>query len=183
MVYLKNEKEVLKAVKRLKMLLMDVDGVMTDGKIIFDNQGREIKIFHVRDGYGIKLLIEKGINVGIISARESNALIKRVKELGIDINNVYQRCYDKFKAYEDIKNKYRLNDKEIGYIGDDVVDIPILRKVGFSVVVADSVKEAQEIAMMITKNKGGKGAVREVAEFILRVKGLWQEIIDAYMEA
>jgi 3-deoxy-D-manno-octulosonate 8-phosphate phosphatase (KDO 8-P phosphatase) len=173
-----SEKELLEIAKNIKFLILDVDGVLTDGSIILDNEGNEFKSFHVRDGHGIKMLMRSGINIAIITGRDSSVVERRAQELGI--KEVFQRCYDKRVAYRQLAEKYSLNDNEIGYVGDDIVDIPILKRCGFSVVVADADDEVKAVAMMITERRGGKGAVREVCDFILKAKGLWQDIIDGY---
>ncbi|MEW6215989.1 MAG: HAD-IIIA family hydrolase, partial [Nitrospirota bacterium] len=157
---------------------LDVDGVLTDGSIILDNEGNEFKSFHVRDGHGIKMLIRAGIKVAIITGRYSKVVERRADELGI--TEVIQKCYDKKVVYNHLLEKYSINDIEVAYIGDDIVDIPLLKRSGFSVAVADATDEVKATAMMITKNRGGRGAVREVCEFLLKAKGLWQEILDGY---
>ena len=173
-----SEKEFLEIAKNIKCLILDVDGVLTDGGIILDNEGNEFKAFHVRDGHGIKMLMRAGIHVAIITGRHSKIVERRAHELGV--TEVFQMCFDKRVAYRHIAEKYSLNNNEIAYVGDDIVDIPLLKRAGFSVVVADADNEVKTLAMMITKMKGGRGAVREVCDFILKAKGLWQDIIDEY---
>jgi 3-deoxy-D-manno-octulosonate 8-phosphate phosphatase (KDO 8-P phosphatase) len=155
--------------------------VLTDGGIILDNEGNEFKTFHVRDGHGIKMLIRAGIHVAVITGRHSRVVERRAHELGV--TELFQKCYDKRVAYRQIAEKYSLSDNEIAYIGDDIVDIPILKKAGFSVVVADADDEVKAAAMMVTKMRGGRGAVREVCDLLLKAKGLWQDIIDGYSKA
>lgn len=162
------------------MLILDVDGVMTDGGIILDSKGNELKSFHVRDGHGIKLFQRAGHHVAIITGRRSGVVDRRARELGI--REVHQKCYDKSVAYEKILKKYNLKDREIAYVGDDIVDIPLLRRVGLPVAVADADEEIMDFVLMVTRRKGGRGAVREVTDFILRAKGLWQEIFNEYIE-
>ncbi|MEO5358695.1 MAG: HAD-IIIA family hydrolase [Nitrospirae bacterium YQR-1] len=161
----------------VRLLILDVDGVLTDGKITFDGDGREIKSFNVRDGHGIVLFREMVGHVAIITGRVSEAVLKRAKELGI--NDVYQKCKDKVKPYEELKAKYNLRDEECAYVGDDIVDIPLLRRVGFSVTVCDGAAEAMAVSSYVTGSTGGNGAVREVCEVILKAKGLWDKIIAA----
>lgn len=175
---MKSFEELKEIAKRIKLLILDVDGVMTDGSIILDNEGNEFKAFHVRDGHGIKMLQKAGVKVAIITGRHSKIVERRAHELGI--TEVYQRCHIKSVAYEHLLEKMSLKDIEIAYIGDDVVDIPIFKRVGFSVAVADATDETKAEAMMVTKNRGGRGAVREVCEFILKSKGKWQELMDEY---
>lgn len=164
--------------KNIKLLILDVDGVLTDGSIILDNEGNEFKSFHVRDGHGIKMLINAGIRVAIITGRHSRVVERRAQELGI--TEVFQKCHDKRDAYRELVEKYSLSDKEIAYIGDDIVDISLLKKAGLSVATADADDEVKAIAMVVTKKRGGRGAVREVCDFLLKAKGLWQGIIDEY---
>jgi 3-deoxy-D-manno-octulosonate 8-phosphate phosphatase (KDO 8-P phosphatase) len=176
-----SEKELFKIAKNIKFLVLDVDGVLTDGGIILDNEGNEFKTFHVRDGHGIKMLIRAGIHVAIITGRHSRVVERRAHELGV--TELFQKCYDKRVAYRQIAEKYSLSNNEIAYVGDDIVDIPILKKAGFPVVVADADDEVKAAAMMVTKMRGGRGAVREVCDFLLKAKGLWQDIIDGYSKA
>ena len=167
--------------RKVKLLIFDVDGVLTDGGIILDGGDNEYKKFDVRDGHGIKLLQRAGFDVALITGRYSRVVEKRAAELGI--KEVYQRCLDKAPAYEALLDKLGLSAKETAYVGDDVVDIPILRRAGLPVAVADAHEEAKRHALMITKAKGGRGAARECVEFILKAKGLWDGIIDAYRKA
>ncbi len=169
---------LLEAAGKVKMLLLDVDGVMTDGGIIMDDDGKEMKVFNVRDGHGIKLLQGAGIKVGIITGRSSGAVKRRAEEL--QITDLYQNCHDKLAAYEEIKSIHGFKDADFCYIGDDIVDIPLLKRVGLSVATADAVEEVKAVADYITNLDGGKGAVREVAELILKAKGLWEGILDGY---
>jgi len=173
-----NEKELTKIAQGIRLLILDVDGVLTDGSIILDNEGNEFKAFHVRDGHGIKMLIRAGINVAIITGRYSKVVERRAHELGI--TEIYQKSYDKRVAYRQLVEKYSVDEKEVAYIGDDIVDIPLLKRSGFPVVVADADDEVKAVAAMITKNRGGKGAVREICDFLLKAKGLWEDIIDEY---
>lgn len=173
-----SEKELLEIAKNIKFLILDVDGVLTDGSIILDNEGNEFKSFHVRDGHGIKMLIRAGIKIAMITGRHSKVVERRARELGI--TDIFQKCHDKRVAYGQLAEKYSLSDSEIAYIGDDIVDMPILKRSGLSVAVADADDEVKPVAMMITERRGGRGAVREVCDFILKAKGLWQDIIDGY---
>ncbi|MCX5719375.1 MAG: HAD-IIIA family hydrolase [Nitrospirae bacterium] len=171
-------KELTRIAKNIRLLILDVDGVLTDGSIILDNKDNEFKVFHVRDGHGIKMLIRAGIHVAIITGRYSKVVERRAHELGI--TEVYQKSHDKRIAYRQLVEKYSIDEKEVAYIGDDIVDIPLLKRSGFPVVVADADDEVKAVAAMITKNRGGKGAVREICDFLLKAKGLWEDIIDEY---
>lgn len=174
------EKELIKIAKNIKVLILDVDGVLTDGGIIIDNKGNELKSFHVRDGHGIKMLIRAGIHVVLITGRSSKVVERRARELGI--TDVFQKCHDKRKAYRQLSKKYSFHDHEVAYIGDDIVDIPLLRRIGLPVVVADADDEVKSSALIVTEKGGGRGAVREVCDFILKAKGCWQAIIDGYFK-
>lgn len=176
----KNRNELQKIARNIKLLIVDIDGVMTDGSIILDNEGNEFKAFHVRDGHGIKMLVRAGVQVAIISGRQSKVVDRRARELGI--TEVYQRCYAKIVALDHITRKYGLADNEVAYIGDDIVDIPVLKRVGLSVAVNDAADETKKFAVMITKDRGGRGAVREVTDFLLKAKKLWGPMTKEYFE-
>ena len=169
-------KKIFTAAKKIKLLILDVDGVLTDGGIILDNQGNELKSFHVRDGHGIKMLIKAGVRVALITGRQSKVVQKRAHELGI--KDVFQKCYDKTIAYDQLARKYFLDDGEIAYIGDDVVDIPVLKRSGLSVVVADADDETRPFAHLQTAKGGGRGAVREICDLLLKAKGIWKNFAD-----
>lgn len=164
--------------KKIKLLILDVDGVLTDGKIILDDRGNELKAFYVRDGHGIKMLSRVGVNVAIITGRYSKVVERRAHELGI--TEIYQRCHIKSVAYEDLKEKLNLSDNEIAYIGDDIVDISIMKRVGLPVAVADSTEETKAAAVIITTRPGGRGAVREICDLILKAYGKWDDLMDEY---
>lgn len=167
--------EILEKAKKVKALLTDVDGVLTDGRIIYDSDGRELKFFHVRDGHGIKLLVSNGVEVGIITGRNSSIVNKRAKELGISY--VIQNAHDKGKIIDDFLKERGFRAEEICYVGDDIVDLPVFMKVGLRITVPDAPMEVQKYADYVTLNYPGRGAVREVCEIILRAKGLWDNII------
>ena len=155
--------------KKIKLLLLDVDGVLTDGRIILDNQGNELKAFHVRDGHGIKLAQRAGIVIGIITGRKAEVVSVRARELGI--GEVHQGALQKIGVYEALLEKYGLRDDEAAFIGDDIVDVEILKRVGFAVTVADCDPSVKPYADMITQAKGGRGAVREVINLLLASQG------------
>lgn len=161
--------------KHIKLLLLDVDGVMTDGRIIWDANGTEIKFFNVKDGHGIKLVQRAGIQVGIITGRTSAVVDLRAKELGIEI--LYQGSLRKQESYDDIKQRTGLSDHQIAYMGDDVIDVPVMRRVGFSAAPADALPEVLKVADYIAQAKGGWGAVRELCDLILKGRGMWQELV------
>ena len=163
-------------IKKIKMILMDVDGVLTDGGIILGNEGLEIKIFNVQDGMGITLARKAGLKIGIITGRNSEAVSSRAQELEID--ELSQGHFDKLSSYMSIKEKFGFTDEEIAYIGDDMVDLPILNRVGFSVAVANAREEIKPCVDYVTTASGGKGAVREVIDLILKTLGKWDEAIE-----
>ncbi len=164
--------------KKIRMVILDVDGVLTDGRIVYDANGVESKFFNVKDGHGIKLLQRAGIGVAIISGRESEVVTRRAAELGIA--PVYQRALDKMGPYLDILEKCGLSDSEIAYMGDDLPDLPLLRRVGLAVAPADALEYVLPHAHLITRNRGGWGAVRELCDLILREQGLWESICGKY---
>lgn len=155
--------------KKIKLLLLDVDGVLTDGRIILDNQGNELKAFHVRDGHGIRMAQRSGIIVGIITGRKSEVVNIRARELGIQ--EVHQGAYEKIAVYDALLLKYGLRDEEVAYIGDDTVDSDILKRVGLAAAVADAEPGVKPFAHLVTKAEGGRGAVREVINTILKSQG------------
>lgn len=167
---------LIKKINAVKLLALDVDGVMTDGRIIYDDEGKETKVFDVKDGHGIKLLMRAGIDVAIITARESNVVLHRAKNLGIEL--VYQKAMDKVAALEDILKRKGLISEQVAYIGDELVDIPLLRKVGFAIAVRDAVKDVKKYVDYVTVKNGGCGAVREVCELILKTQGRWAEVME-----
>jgi 3-deoxy-D-manno-octulosonate 8-phosphate phosphatase (KDO 8-P phosphatase) len=177
----RESKKIEDIAKGIKLLILDVDGVLTDGAIILDNEGNEYKSFNVRDGHGIKMLIHAGIHVAIITGRHSKVVERRAHELGI--TEVFQKCRDKRTAYRKLIEQYSLKDCEVAYIGDDIVDAPIMALAGLPVAVADATEDTKGYALLITKSRGGRGAVREVTDFILKSKGIWQVMFDDYFEA
>lgn len=164
--------------KDIRLLLLDVDGVMTDGGIIYDGNGLETKAFNVKDGHGIKMLQRQGIEVGIITGRTSVVVDIRARELGITL--VYQGALKKLDSYNDIKLKTGLADSQIAYVGDDVIDVPVMRRVAFAAAPADALAEAKNAADYVAACGGGRGAVREICDLILKGRGLWDEVVARY---
>lgn len=175
-----SDKNLINISKKIKLLILDVDGVLTDGGIMLDGRGSELKTFHVRDGHGIVMLIKAGIPVALITGRQSKVVELRAHELGI--RDVFQKCYKKTFAYDRLAEKYSLTDEEIAYAGDDIVDMSVMKRCGLPIAVADADDCVKTFAKLITKKKGGRGAVREVCDFILKAKGVWKKIIDEYAE-
>jgi 3-deoxy-D-manno-octulosonate 8-phosphate phosphatase (KDO 8-P phosphatase) len=161
-------KAVRKKAQDIKLLLLDVDGVLTDGGIIIDDRGVETKHFNVRDGQGIVLLMRAGIEVGLITARTSKAVRYRAKELGLQI--VHQGVQSKVTVYGEIRRQTGLAETQIAYIGDDIGDLQILHRVGLAVTVNDGWQELFRFVDYVTETPGGKGAVREVAELLLKAQ-------------
>jgi 3-deoxy-D-manno-octulosonate 8-phosphate phosphatase (KDO 8-P phosphatase) len=164
--------------KRIKLLLLDVDGVLTDGRIVYDANGIETKFFNVKDGHGIKMLQRAGVEVGIISGRESQVVKNRADELGISI--VYQKALDKLTPYREILTDKGLQDEEVAFVGDDIVDIPVMRRVGFAAAPSDALDYVIASAHYVTRNRGGWGAVREVCDLLLKGIGEWERITEGY---
>ena len=164
--------------KSIKILILDVDGVLTDGRVIYTDSGEEIKRFDVRDGHGLKLLMRSGIEVILLTGRESKVVLHRARDLGIE--HVYQKALNKIEVYKTILAQRNLEDKDVGFVGDDLVDLPVLRKVGFSAAVPDAVPEVKEIVDYITTKKGGEGAVREICELLLKAQNKWEAVTEKY---
>jgi 3-deoxy-D-manno-octulosonate 8-phosphate phosphatase (KDO 8-P phosphatase) len=165
----KTKTSVRTKAKHIKLILLDVDGVLTDGRIILDNRGNELKAFHVRDGHGIKLAQRTGIIIGIITGRKSEVVNIRARELGI--TEVHQGVRDKITFYDRILKKYGFRDSEVAYMGDDVVDLAIFKRVGFAVTVADADPAIKPFIDLVTRAPGGRGAVRELINLILKKQG------------
>jgi len=160
--------------KRIRLLLIDVDGVLTDGRIIYGNAGLEVLAFHVRDGLALKLAQQAGITVGLLSGRKSEALLRRAEELGV--GEVHCGLEDKTYVYRQLLMRHRLTDAEVAYIGDDLPDLPLLRQVGLAIAVADAPVEVRRAAHLVTALRGGKGAVREAVECLLKSQGVWNRL-------
>lgn len=172
------DKVLTEKVRTICLLVLDVDGVMTDGKIIIDDMGRETKNFDVKDGHGIKILMRYGIDVVLLTGRQSVVVEHRAKDLGI--REVHQGVLNKLEIFEVILQKRSLRYENIAFVGDDIVDIPLLKRVGFSVAVADASEDVKKCVDYITKRTGGDGAVREVCELILRAHGKWVDVAKRY---
>lgn len=159
---------------RILLLLLDVDGVLTDGKIVYDTDGREIKAFHVRDGHGIKMLQQAGVEVGIVTGRRSAIVEARARELGMAL--VCQGVSDKRATWRGVLQEKHLTPAQTAYVGDDILDVPLLRAVGFAAAVGDAEACVAQAADYVAGRPGGNGAVREIAEFILRARGAWDAV-------
>lgn len=172
-------RELASKIMSVKLVVFDVDGVLTDGRIIFSNSGEETKLFDVKDGHGIKLLMRSGVDVAIITARESEVVRRRAKDLGI--THVFQGMKDKKMALEELVKTSGITPGEMAYMGDDIIDLPVLKRVAFSAAVADAVEEVRERVDFVSQRPGGRGAARELAELILKVQGKWDEVMKPYL--
>jgi 3-deoxy-D-manno-octulosonate 8-phosphate phosphatase (KDO 8-P phosphatase) len=165
--------------KQIELMLSDVDGVLTDGRIVFDSQGIETKRFHVHDGLGIKLWQKAGHSFGLVSQRSSQVVKLRAGELGVSI--VRQGTKDKMATLNEIVTELNLTPDQVCYIGDDLPDLPVIRAVGLGVTVADGARELRQAADTVTKSNGGEGAVRETIEMILQAQRCWNNLIQVYL--
>jgi len=164
----------------IKMLLIDVDGVLTDGSISIGDSAEESKTFNVKDGMGIALARKAGISVVFLSARYSKPLVRRAKELGVE--EVHHSASDKAAVLEELTKKHMLKKEEVAYIGDDINDIPALKLAGLPCAVNDAAEEVKSIAKYVSKLDGGKGAVREIIEMILKAENAYDQAVKGYLE-
>jgi 3-deoxy-D-manno-octulosonate 8-phosphate phosphatase (KDO 8-P phosphatase) len=160
---------------KIRLLLLDVDGVLTTGQVIYSDDGQETKVFDARDGLGIRMLGEAGIRVGIVTGRRSMALVHRCRNLGINL--LMDGVRDKAKALENILTETGVSAAETAFVGDDLPDLPIMRRVGVPIAVADAHDMVKQAAVLTTRAKGGQGAVREISERILRARGDWDALV------
>lgn len=171
---------ILERAKRVKLLILDIDGVMTDGRIIYSIYGEELKFFDVSDGFGITLLNRAGIKSVIITAKKSRIVKLRGRDL--KIAKTYQGYADKLMALDKILRRFKIAADDICFIGDDLIDLPVLKRVGFAVAVPNAVQEVKEKAHFITSRQGGRGAVREICDMILKSQGKWELATGRYFE-
>ena len=168
-----------RCLRKIRCLLLDVDGVLTDGKLHFTSDGREFKTFDAQDGHGIVMAQRVGLMIGFISGRASKATTQRASDLGVKI--VLQKPTNKMEMVEEVKRQYGFANDEIAFIGDELVDLPPLRRVGLAVAVPNAVDEAKRAAHYVSRRRGGDGAVREVIEMILKAQGSWKRATARYM--
>jgi 3-deoxy-D-manno-octulosonate 8-phosphate phosphatase (KDO 8-P phosphatase) len=172
-------REELKArFRKVKLLLLDVDGVLTDGRIIYDSSGRDSKFFDVHDGLGVYCLHKFGINTVIITAKSSKTISPRSKDMRVA--EVFADIFPKTAVLDKILKKYRVTKDEICFVGDDLVDLSLMRKIGLPVAVANASPDVKEAAVYVTDCRGGRGAVREVAELILKSQDKWKDVLEFY---
>jgi len=172
--------EVRQRAQDIRLLILDVDGVLTDGRLYFDAQGEALKVFHVRDGHGIKMAQRAGIEVAFLSGRRSDAAFHRAKELGV--SRFFEGLRDKRATLKEIKAALELHPSQVAVVGDDLVDLPIMLRAGLAVAVADAVPEVLVAAHWVTTNPGGRGAVREVCDLLLKAQGKWEELVRHWVE-
>lgn len=171
---------VTEKAKKIKLMILDVDGVLTNGSLIYSKESIDYKAFFVHDGLGIKLLKRSGVEIGIITTCKSDIIKHRAHDLGV--NHLYQGYEDKLIPYADLKQKLQLSDAEIAYVGDDLPDLPIIRRVGLGMTVASAPRVLHQHAAYISKAQGGQGAVREICELIMQAQGTYSGIIETYLQ-
>ncbi len=164
---------------RIKLVIMDVDGVLTDGRIIYDNFGDEIKFFDVQDGFGMALLAWTGIKTAIVTAKKSRIIKRRAREASV--THLFTNIIDKDKIYYQLLKKYKLGHENICCIGDDILDAPMMKKAGLAVAVPNAVDEIKQLAHYVTQHPGGRGAVRETIELILKSQGKWEDLTRRWL--
>ena len=172
-------REIEHRASRIKLLLMDCDGVLTDGRLWLTD-GDEQKSFNTHDGLGLSLLHRAGLRSGIITGRSSQSVARRARELGVEF--VRQGDPDKIKAFAEVLRLAGVEENEVAYVGDDLPDIPLMQRSEFAVAVANAVAETRSVAHYVTRANGGGGAVREVIEIILKSQGRWQDLVDQYLK-
>src|SRR3990170_1931604 len=161
--------------KPIRMIMIDVDGVLTDGRILYSSDGVESEAFHVRDGVGLRAAHRAGLLIALLTGRVSPAVARRAKELGI--SEIHQGIPDKVETYETLLRRYNLTDEAVAYIGDDLNDLPLLARAGLSAAPADAAEEVRATVAYLAQRGGGRGAVREIIELILRAQGRWEQVI------
>jgi YrbI family 3-deoxy-D-manno-octulosonate 8-phosphate phosphatase len=177
---MKLDDAIIERARRITLLLSDVDGVLNDGRLTFDEQGGELKQFHIRDGLGVKLWQRAGHRFGIVTGRSSPSTQRRAAELGVSL--VRQGAEDKLAAVQQIIGELKISPEAIAYIGDDLPDLPAIRFVGLGVAVCDACDVVRSSAAAVTKTAGGYGAVRELIEAVLAAQGRWDEVISSYAD-
>jgi 3-deoxy-D-manno-octulosonate 8-phosphate phosphatase (KDO 8-P phosphatase) len=170
--------DLLARASRVSLLIVDVDGVLTDGRIVYAEHGDELKLFDVQDGAGLVFWSRSGLKSAVVTARTSNLLKRRAKEMRVDF--LAQGKLIKLPVYEQLLKRYRLTHEQVCVIGDDLMELPMLRRAGFSVAVPNAVEEVKQASHYVTQRSGGHGAVREVIDLILKAKGLWDQVLARY---
>lgn len=173
--------EVRRRIEPIRLLVLDVDGVLTDGTLVYSAHGEEVKHFNVRDGLGIRLLLKAGIQIGVITGRETEAVAVRCRELGMKDELVFQRSRDKGADLDEMQALLELGDHQVCVMGDDLTDLPILGRAGFSACPADAAAEVVAACHYVCRQPGGRGAVRELAELVLKAQRLWLEQVGRWV--
>ena len=171
--------DVYQRAQAIRLLILDVDGVLTDGRLYFDAKGETLKVFHVRDGHGLKMAQRAGIEVALVSGRRSDAAYHRARELGI--SRFHEGVRDKVAVLEEIMAAMQIEAAQVAAVGDDLVDLPLMARAGLAVAVADAVPEVLTAAHWVTSLPGGRGAVREVCDLLLKAQGKWEEIVKPWV--
>ena len=172
-------KDILEKAARIRLLIFDVDGVLTDGSLFIGDDGQEYKAFNSRDGHGIKMLIKHGVTVAIITGRTSKVVEHRMANLGVE--HVYQGQLEKLPAYEKLANKLGISAAETAYVGDDIVDLPVMRRVGLAIAVQDAHPLVRTHSHWQTASCGGRGAARDVCEMLLEAQGVLEQEMSSYL--
>ncbi|MEW5721588.1 MAG: HAD hydrolase family protein [Thermodesulfobacteriota bacterium] len=168
----------LARVAPIRLVIFDVDGVLTDGRIVLDDEGRELKFFDVRDGQGLRLLKGAGLEAAFLTGRRSRVVELRARDLGVSL--VWQGVPDKLEVYEALLVERSLTDEQVAFAGDDLVDLPVMRRVGLALAPADAAEEIKAAAHFVSNRAGGRGAVRDMVEYILKGQGRWEEVTAPY---
>jgi len=171
--------DILTKARKTKLVIFDIDGVMTDGRLFFGDDGQEYKAFHSLDGHGLRLLLENGVQAAVITGRTSKVVEHRMKNLGIDL--IYQGYRDKTPALAELVQQTGVPADQMAFVGDDVVDLPIMTRVNFSIAVQNAHPFVKQHAHWVTQRAGGQGAVRDVCELILEAKGLLDDLFNSYL--
>jgi 3-deoxy-D-manno-octulosonate 8-phosphate phosphatase (KDO 8-P phosphatase) len=172
---------VLTRAQAIQLVIFDVDGVLTDGRLYFNDLGQETKAFYSRDGLGMRMLMDSGIKTAILTGRQSELVLYRARNLQMDLNLVYQGYRDKRPAFQDLLKQTGLKAEQVAYIGDDIIDLPVMRQVGLAIAVADAHPIAKQYAHWVTEQAGGAGAARDACELILSAQGHLEGIIERYL--
>lgn len=170
--------ETMERIKAVRWLVLDVDGVLTDGSVIMDDDGRESKHFNVKDGHALKMMIRFGFNIMFLTGRRSRVVEHRAKDLGV--TEVHQKVLNKLEYFTEFMGQKGISFAEVAYVGDDIVDIPLMKRVAFSATVADAAEEVPPMVDYVSPYQGGKGAVRDICKIILRAQGKWKEVAERY---
>ena len=172
--------QLIEKAKAIRLLILDVDGVLTSGNLVYTKEAIHYKAFYVHDGLGIKLLQKTGVQIGIITTCKSDIIKRRAQDLGV--LHIYQGYENKLEPYQELKEKLHLTDAEIAYVGDDLPDLPVIRRVGLGMTVANAPLIMHQQADYVSKASGGLGAVREICEFIMQAQGTYSDIIESYLQ-